>query len=129
MENLIKQRFVGRVLQEEGDRLIRNQGAILGKRLSFRTGRLVGQRGISVSGGEGMDGRLSFRHVPYERFLDMKRTVKLKRKAGTRVKRGYRIHNRFIYGTYFSIAGRLMTELTDEVKANIINQIKSETNG
>lgn len=129
MENLIRKHFVGQVLQEEGDRLLKNQSAILEKRLIFHTGRLAGRRRISVSGGEEMDGKLSFTHVSYERFLDMKRIVNRKRTTGTRTKRGYRIHNRFVYGTYGAIAQRLMSEFTDEVKTNIINEIKSGNNG
>lgn len=129
MENLIKKRFVSQILQEEGERLVKNQGTVLGKRLKFHTGRLAANRLINISESEYIDGQLTFRHLSYERFLDMKRTVNRKRKAGTRVKHGYRIHNRFMYGTYFSIAKRLMYDLTDEVKANIINEIKSGNNG
>lgn len=129
MENLIRKRFVGQVLQEEGDRLLKNQSAILEKRLIFHTGRLAGRRRISVSGGEEMDGKLSFTHVSYERFLDMKRIVNRKRTTGTRTKRGYRIHNRFVYGTYYAIASRLMYDLTDDVRAKLINDLKNESHG
>lgn len=129
MENLIKKRFVGKVLQEEGDRLWRNQGMILGKRLRFHTGNLMEKRSIRVSEADNMDGQLAFSHVPYERFLDMKRSVNRKRTEGTRLKRGYRIHNRFVYGTYAAIAGRLMYELTEEACRNITDEIKSGING
>lgn len=129
MESQIKKRFVGQILQEEGDRLIRNQGAILDKRLSFHTGRLVSHRRISVSSGDEMDGKLSFHHISYQRFLDMRRTVNRKRSFGTRQKRGYRIHNRFVYGTYYAIASRLMYDLTDDVRAKLINDLKNESHG
>ena len=129
METLIRKRFVGQVLQEEGDRLIKNQRAIMEKRLQFHSGHLVNRRQLIVISNEGTDGKLSFSHINYERFLDMKRTINRKRTTGTRVKQGYRIHNRFIYGTYFSIAQRLMYDFTDEIKAHIMNEIKSENNG
>lgn len=99
------------------------------KRLQFHSGHLVNRRRLTVTSNEGTDGKLSFSHINYERFLDMKRTVNRKRTTRTRVKQGYRIHNRFIYGTYFSIAQRLMYDFTDEVKAHIMNEIKSENNG
>lgn len=126
--DLIKKKFVGKVLREEGERLIRNQGAILYKRLTFREGVLRDSRGVSVRDGDTMDGELKFKHVDYERFLDMKRKVKTKR-GEERTKKGYNIHNRFTYGTYHAIALRLMNDLTDEVREGIKNELKAEGNG
>lgn len=126
--DLIKKRFVGKVLQEEGKRLIRNQGAILYKRLVFREGVLRDSRGVSVRESDAMDGELTFKHVDYERFLDMKRKVKNKR-GESRTRKGYNIHNRFTYGTYHVIALRLMNDLTDEVREGIRNELKMEGHG
>ena len=126
--DLIKKKFVGKVLREEGERLIRNQGTILYKRLTFREGVLRDSRGVSVRDGDTMDGELKFKHVDYERLLDMKRKVKTKR-GEKRTKKGYNIHNRFTYGTYHAIALRLMNDLTDEVREGIKNELKAEGNG
>lgn len=126
--DLIKKKFVGKVLQEEGGRLLRNQGAILYKRLAFREGVLRDSRGVAVKEDDTMDGELTFKHVDYERFLDMKRKVKNKR-GESRTKKGYNIHNRFTYGTYHAIAMRLMNDLTDEVREGIRNELKAERHG
>ena len=64
----IKDRFIENVLRDEGNRLLRNQGKALRKRLKFHTHRLYDTRRISVS-----ESRLTFTHTVYERFLDMKR--------------------------------------------------------
>lgn len=126
--DLIKKKFVGKVLHEEGERLIRNQGTILYKRLTFREGVLRNSRGISVRDGDTIDGELTFKHVDYERFLDMKRKVKNKR-GEDRTRKGYNIHNRFTYGTYHAIAMRLMNDLTDEVREGIRNELNTKGHG
>lgn len=117
----IKQRFVKAILEDESKRLMRNQGLALGRKLSMRTGRLFNTRQTSVTGGADMDGQLSFSHTIYQRFLDMKR-LQYKSKE---VHRNRRIHNRFVFGHYSSIAGRLMYDLTDEVVATIKEELKS----
>lgn len=117
----VKERFVKSILEDEAKRLVQNQAATLSQKLQNRTGRLFNTRKTSVSGGIGMDGQLSFAHTVYERFLDMKR-LQYKSKE---VHRNRRIHNRFVFGHYSSIASRLMYDLTDEVVATIKEELKS----
>ena len=76
----IKGTFVRRVLQEEGERMLKKQETAISSRLTNRSGTLVRSRRISVSGGDGLDGQLDFKHPIYERFLDMKRLGKNGRK-------------------------------------------------
>lgn len=102
-----RERFIQDTLETEGKRLLRNQGAAISSAYRRGTGRLEEGRSISVTGGEGMDGRLTLEHPIYERFLDIK---------NHRRKR-MRIHNRFIFGAYASIARRLMYGFTEEVAA------------
>lgn len=97
------------VLQEEGEKMLRYQGTRISKVVKNRTGTLMNSRSMSVSGDDS-DGTLTFTHVIYERFLDMKRLGK--RKKGKRRK----IHNRFTYGMYSTIIRRLMYGFTDEVR-------------
>ena len=97
----IKDRFIENVLRDEGNRLLRNQGKALRKRLKFHTHRLYDTRRISVS-----ESRLTFTHAVYER-----------------------IHNRFVYGHYRSIAGRLLYEFTEETIQEIRESIKQENHG
>ena len=69
----VRARFVSEILQDEGQRLLRNQGKAIEARVKKRSGRLESSRSVSVTGGNGASGTLTFVHVAYERFLDMKR--------------------------------------------------------
>ena len=60
--DLVKREFVRRILSEEGDRLVKNQGVAIRKRLEFRTGELENTRTTSFEGGENLDGKLVFSH-------------------------------------------------------------------
>lgn len=118
----IKQRFVQIILADEGKRLIKNQGVAIQQKLKFHTNKLYNTRNVSVGSGAEMDGSMTFKHTAYERFLDIKRL----RYGSKVVSRNRKIHNRFVFGHYSSIAGRLMYDLTDEVVEMIKSQIKSE---
>lgn len=104
---------------------MRNQGRSLYARARFRSGQLERGRSVAVSGDDNLDGELVFRHVDYERFLDMKRRVKMKN-GNTRRKRGYRIHNRFVYGHFLAIARQLSVGFTESVKERIREELKAE---
>lgn len=129
MEAIIKERFVQRVLEYQGQRLLKNQGNALYKKLKFHTGRLQSNRTISVvSANDNLDGKLTFRHLDYERFQDMKH-VNCNRKGKSKRTSGLRIHNRFIYGHYHAIARQLSVGLTDEIRENLLTELKTEING
>ena len=114
----IKQEFVKRILKEEGERLKKYQGLALQSRLQFHTYRVFNNRTMDVTGGDVLDGKLSFTHTAEQRFLDIKRKMRSKttNRSYTRV---YKIHNRFVYGQYQRIATRLMFDFTDEVAEQI----------
>lgn len=118
----IKQRFVKEILEDEGRRLMRNQSVAISRKLKSRSGRLLSDRSISVSGGEVSDGTLTFRHTAYERFLDMKRL----NYGSVGIRRNRRIHNRFVFGHYNSIANRIAYGLTEDVAARIRETFKNE---
>lgn len=100
-------RFVRDVLREEGDILITRQGREISARTKSRTGNLISGRSVTTT-----DDRLSFTHPIYERFLDMKVKGRKRRK----------IHNRFIFGTYATIADKLMNGIRERV-ADELKQI------
>lgn len=106
-----RERFVQVILVFEGERMMKNQGKEIKRQLNIKSGYILSARDIVVQGGEGMDGRLSYTHAIYERFLDMKRKRKERRV------RSRKIHNRFIFGAYASIAKRLMHGFTEDVVA------------
>lgn len=89
------------------------------KLLQFHTGNLEGDRKFSVTGGDEMDGKLTIKHLAYQRFLDIKKKG-TKLAKGRRVRqKNYRIHNRFVFGHYYSIANRLMVDFTNDVAEGI----------
>ena len=102
-----RERFIQETLESEGRRMLANQGAAITSGYRRGTGRLESGRSISVAGGAEADGKLTFEHPVYERFLDIK----------NRRKKSLRIHNRFIFGAYAAIARRLMFGFTEEVAA------------
>ena len=119
----VRARFVAEVLQDEGQRLLRNQGKAIEARVKKRSGRMESSRSVSVTGGSGASGTLTFVHMAYERYLDMKRL----QRGGHSVKSNRRIHNRYVFGAYASIAERLMYEFTDDVISSL-RKINSEQN-
>lgn len=94
-------RFVRDVLREEGDILITRQGKEIAARTKSRTGNLASGRSVVTT-----SDRLSFTHPIYERFLDMRGGKKRKRR---------RIHNRFVFGTWATIADKLMNGIRERV--------------
>ena len=111
----VRARFVSEILQDEGQRLLRNQGKAIEARVKKRSGRLESSRSVSVTCGNGASGTLTLVHVAYERFLDMKRL----QRGGKSVKSNRKIHNRYVFGAFASIAERLMYEFTEDVIARI----------
>lgn len=128
MDRIIEQKFVEKVLRHQGDRLLRNQGRALYMKARFRTGRMESKRSVAVSGSDDLDGVLTFRHLDYERFLDMKREIRTK-KGGSRKSAGYRIHNRFVYGHFLAIAKQLSVGFTESIRNKIRDELKVKSNG
>lgn len=88
--------------------------------MRFRTWRLSNDRSIFVTGDADMDGKLTFAHTDYERFLDLRRL-----RHGTKTsKSNKKINNRYVFGAYSSIASRLMYDLTDDVSESIRKQME-----
>ena len=52
MDRIVEQKFVEKVLQHQGNRLLKNQGRALYVKARFRSGRLEKARSVSVSGGD-----------------------------------------------------------------------------
>lgn len=119
----VKARFIRNILEEEGESMLRRQGTAILSKLETRSGTLEKSRSVSVSSGsDSFDGKMTFQHVAYERFLDLRRL----RYGSKVVSRRRKIHNRYVFGAYSRIAERLMYEFTDEVAASIRQQIENE---
>lgn len=96
-------RFVHDTLSLVGQKMITRQGQEIAAKLKMHSGHLSHDRHLSVS-----SNRLTLMHPDYERFLDMRRN-------GGRKHRRARIHNRFVYGAYASIADRLMNGYSSDI--------------
>lgn len=89
-------------------------------RISTQRVLLSGVLCVSAAGGADMDGKLTFAHTDYERFLDLRRL-----RHGTKTsKSNKKINNRYVFGAYSSIASRLMYYLTDDVSESIWKQME-----
>lgn len=98
-------RFIEDTLAKAGEEMYRRQTAEIAASVGSRSGTLLQSREVYTSGSI-----LSLVHPDYERFLDMRRL------HGREHKRT-RIHNRFVYSTYESIAYRLLHGVTEEFAA------------
>lgn len=122
MSSIVQQHFIEQILSQEGDRYLRNQEAALEALLNFHTHRIVDRRQARTETGADNSGRLSISHTAYERFLDMKAL-----RYGNRVVRPNRkVHNRYVWGTYYSVAYRLLNDFTDRVAGEIKAKLNAE---
>lgn len=118
MPDIIRARFIRKVLQEEGNRFLSRQTSQIQSKVKERSGRLLAGRRFQVYGSDGdFDSELVFTHPVYERFLDI-------RHLGGREKGVRRqIHNRPTLAAYNRIAERLMTEFTESTQAALRAEI------
>ena len=73
MADLIRARFIYKILQEEGGRFLDRQTSQIQAKVKERSGRLLSGRRFQVYGSDGdFDGELVFTHPIYERFLDIR---------------------------------------------------------
>lgn len=121
--DLIRARFIHKVLDEEARKFYAAQTSRMEAVLGEKTGHLLTHRTVRALGGNGdFEGVVEFVHPAYERFLDM-RHVRGQKKGHRR-----RIHNTPIMKTYNRIAERLLfdfTEATQEALRGEIEQIRA----
>ena len=118
MADLIRARFIHKILQEEGGRFLDRQTSQIQAKVKERSGRLLSGRRFQVYGSDGdFDGELVFTHPIYERFLDIRHLGG--REKGTR----RQIHNRPVMSAYNRIADRLMMEFTESTQAALRSEI------
>lgn len=122
MASPVEQRFVEEILTSEGARLLKNQGAAFAARLHFRSRSILEHRRADVSAATGYSGKLAITHTAYQRFLDLKAM-----KYGSKVvRRNRKLHNRFVWGHFNSIAARLANDLTPDVVARIRTELENK---
>lgn len=91
---------VTRILHEEMKRFEANQTQAIKKLVQFQTGNLEHNRFFKSDSDS-----ITFKTPDYNRFLDMKQSGKPQRK----------IYNRFVWGTYQSLAYRLANVYIEDI--------------
>lgn len=120
MADLIKARFIHKILNEEAAKFLTSQTSRIEAVLTEHTGYLRTHRTARAYGSDGdFEGEIQFTHPAYERFLDMARL------SGQEKGHRRRIHNRPIMKTYNRIAERLMTEFTDQTQQTLREEIEA----
>lgn len=120
MADLVRARFIKRILDDEAKKFISAQSSRIEAVLTQRSGNLLQSRSAKAYGSDGdFEGVIVFEHPAYERFLDMRRL------SGQSKGHHRYIHNRPIMKTYNRIAERLMTEFTDETQAALRAEIEA----
>lgn len=122
MSSFAQQLFIEQVLSEEGDRYATNQEAAMSAVLNFHSRNIVNRRQLHTEQGADLSGKLVISHTAYERFLDMKALH-----YGARIVRPNRkIHNRYVWALYYSIAYRLANDFTEQVAEKIGKQFNAK---
>lgn len=117
--DIVKDRFIHKVLTEEAGKLEATQTAQIRKKTKEHTGRLLQERSYRKFGSDGtFSAKLEFTFPIEERFLDIRRLSN-----SGKVHRRY-IHNRPFMRTYNRIAERLMTGFTSSVQAQMRAEIE-----
>lgn len=110
-EELLQQRFIARILREEGANIKEAQTSTMASR-GFTSREFFQERSFSVS-----DNILGYEHLKKHRYVDMKSRLT---KEGKVRKKSHPIHNRILFGHANNIVFRLSVEYTQRMKAMIM---------
>lgn len=108
-DDLLKKRFIGKILGEESRDLNQAQIKLMSSR-GFSSPQFFSDRGFKVID----DHKLQYNHPMVLRFIDMKTRTS---KQGTKRKRSVPIHNKPLYGMVNNSLRRMSFEYTDRVKS------------
>ena len=116
--DLIERAFIDKILKAEGENIAAAQDRVLNNALKDKRIDMVRySRTFSVS-----DNTLHHSHNIQQRFIDMKRTRYGKQKP-------VKVHNSIIFGHFNNIVFRLKVNLTEELRAQIAQQLNIEVYG
>jgi hypothetical protein len=112
---ILKNRFIGKVLRQTADDLNRATFKKMKER-GFKTNDFYSGRAFSVSGVE-----LKYEHFAKHRFVDMRTRIT----DGVRKKKkSHPIHNRIVWGHYNNVIRELAYGFTEEIK-NELSKLNS----
>lgn len=108
--NFIEQKYIDRVLQEEGSNILHAQDRVISRYNVARQVPEIGRRRFTVS-----NGKAEFTHPIRQRFIDMKYRRGVKQ-------RSIPIHNKIVYGHFNKVVRRMAFGFTDDIKEMIANE-------
>lgn len=106
-EELLQQRFIARILKEEGQNIAQAQAELMTSK-GFTNPDWFSKRSFDVS-----NTVLRYEHLKKHRYIDMRHR---ETKNGRIVKKSYPIHNRILFGHANNIVFRLSVEYTQRMK-------------
>ena len=120
IEQKIKKEFVKEILKSTSSPLQEALEKAILKRNLVDTGNMLNTVNVEYKSAKENDGILNYKHIIYQRFLDMKKEGVLSKK-----RKQYSIHNRIVFGFYNKIAYRLMYDMTEDVVARIKKDLEN----
>jgi len=112
-ETLIKQKFISRILREEGENIRQAQTQIMGQR-GFTSRELFSDRRFTSD-----KNKLTYTHLPKHRFIDMSSR---QTKQGKIKKVAHPIHNKILMGHANDIVFRMGVEYTSRMKEMLLQE-------
>ncbi|QQV89951.1 hypothetical protein M1M27_gp07 [Cellulophaga phage Ingeline_1] len=112
--NRINDRYINRVLNEEGSNLIKSQARIASKYNLKDTIPEISRRSFKVS-----SNNLEVRHALRQRFVDMRKGKGTKKLTAP-------IHNKIVYSHFNAIINKLAFGLTQDIRNQISNEYNIE---
>lgn len=109
-KKIIEQKYIDRVLKDEGSRIIQEQDRVISRHGVRKKVPEITRRRFSVT-----NSRLEMIHPIRQRFIDMKTIRGQRQKA-------IEIHNKIIYGGFNSVVRRLAFGFTEDIKKMIANE-------
>lgn len=112
-EQLLQQRFIAKILQEEAQEIDQAQRKMMISR-GFTDSQVINGRQFSVS-----DTVLRYQHLKAHRFIDMSRRMV---DGDSRKKIAHPIHNRILFGHANNIVRRLSFEYTSRMRDMLLRE-------
>lgn len=112
-DQLLKQKFVSRILREEGENIKQAQTSVMGQR-GFSSRELFSDRRFTND-----NNKLTYTHLPKHRFIDMSSR---QTKTGKIKKVAHPIHNKILMGHANNIVFRMGVEYTSRMKEMLLKE-------
>lgn len=110
-DQLIKQKFLSRILREEGENIDKAQTQLMGQR-GFTSRELFANRRFTTD-----KNTLNYTHLPEHRFIDMS---SVQTKEGKKKKVAHPIHNKILMGHANNMVFRASFEYTSRMKEMLL---------